>query len=317
MRAVRYHDHGGPEVLDVEDVSRPEPGADELLVRVGAAAVNPVDTYFREGSYPPGDLPWIPGSDVAGVVEATGAETDLEEGDRIVATGLGNDHQGTCAEYVAVPETFAATLPDAVSVETAAAGALVGVTAWQSLIAACDLSPGERALVHGGSGGVGHLAVQLAAATGADVTTTASPEYHDRLAEMGAETVLDYGRGDLEDAILEAGDPDAILDHRLDDYLGLDCRVAAFDGDIAAIGNTDLEATFPNVPAARGKALSVHHVSMFNTPDIGAVLGRLVRLYERGDVEPVVSRTYDLEAVAAAQEDVVTESYLGKLVVVP
>lgn len=317
MRAVRYHDHGGPEVLDVEDVSRPEPAADELLVRVEAAAVNPVDTYFREGSYPPGDLPWTPGSDVAGVVEDAGEETDLETGDPVVATGLGNDHQGTCAEYVAVPETFATELPDAVGFEAAAAGALVGVTAWQSLIAACELSPGERALVHGGSGGVGHLAVQLAAATGADVTTTASPEYHDRLADLGAETVLDYAREDLEDAILEAGEPDAILDHRLDDYLELDSRVAAFDGDVAAIGNTDLEATFPDVPAARGKALTVHHVSMFNTPDVGAVLGRLARLYERGDIEPVVARSYDLEAVADAQEAVMNESYLGKLVVVP
>ena len=317
MRAVRYHEHGGPDVLRVEDVSRPEPGAEELLVAVEAAAVNPVDTYFREGSYPPGELPWIPGSDVAGVVEEAGEDTDLEAGDRIVATALGNDHQGTCAEYAVVPEAFAAPLPDSVGFEQAAAGALVGVTAWQSLIAACGLEPGGRALVHGGNGGVGHLAVQLAATTGADVTTTAGPEYHDRLEDLGAETVLDYAREDVEDAILEAGEPDVILDHRLDDYLGLDCRVAGFDADIAAIGNTDSEATFPNVPAARGKALTVHHVSMFNTPDIGGVLERLVRLYERGDIEPVVAETYDLEDVADAQVDVLEESVLGKLVVVP
>lgn len=317
MRAVRYHEHGGPEVLCVEDVPQPKPGPEELLVRVEAASVNPVDTYFREGSYPPGDLPWTPGSDVAGVVEKAGEETEFTAGDRVFATGLGNDDQGTCAEYVAVPEEFAAPLPDLVEFETAAAGALVGVTAWQSLIAACGLEPGQRALVHGGNGGVGHLAVQLAAASGADVTTTARPDYHDRLADLGAETVLDYAREDLEDAILEAGEPDVVLDHRLDDYLGLDCRVAAFDADIAAIGNTDLEATFPNVPAARGKALTVHHVSMFNTPDIGGVLERLARLYERGDIEPVVAQTYDLEGVADAQEDVLAESFLGKLVVTP
>ena len=317
MRAVRYHEHGGPDVLRVEDVSRPEPGAEELLVAVEAAAVNPVDTYFREGSYPPGELPWVPGSDVAGVVEEAGEETDLEVGDRVIATALGNDHQGTCAEYTVVPEEFATPLPESVGFEQAAAGALVGVTAWQSLIAACGLEPGQRVLVHGGNGGVGHIAVQLAAATGADVTTTASPQYHDRLAELGADTVLDYARDDLEDAILEAGEPDAILDHRLDDYLGLDSRVAGFDADVAAIGNTDSEATFPNVPAARGKALTVHHVSMFNTPDIGSVLERLVRLYERGDIEPVVAETYDLEGVADAQTAVLEESVFGKLVVVP
>ncbi|MFC4246374.1 NADPH:quinone reductase [Natribaculum luteum] len=317
MRAVRYHDHGGPEVLTVDEIDRPQPAADELLVRVEAGAVNPVDTYFREGSYPPGDLPWITGSDVAGVVEETGADADFEAGDRVFATGLGNDDPGTCAEYVAVPDDLAATLPASVDFETGAAGALVGVTAWQSLVDACDLEPGERALVHGGNGGVGHVAVQLAAATGADVTTTAAPEYHDRLADLGAETVIDYAADDLEERIEAAGAPDAILDHRLDDYLGLDCRVAAFDADVAAIGNTDLEATFPNVPAARGKALTVHHVSMFNTPDVAAVLERLARLYERGDVEPVVDRTYDLADVADAQEDVLSESFLGKLVVVP
>ncbi|MHC3439913.1 quinone oxidoreductase family protein [Natrialbaceae archaeon A-gly3] len=317
MRAVRYHEHGGPDVLRVEDVSRPEPGAEELLVAVEAATVNPVDTYFREGSYPPGELPWVPGSDVAGVVEEAGEETDLEVGDRVIATALGNDHQGTCAEYAVVPEEFAAPLPESVGFETAAAGALVGVTAWQSLIAACGLEPGQRVLIHGGNGGVGHIAVQLAATTGADVTTTASPDYHDRLEALGAETVLDYARDDLEDAILEAGEPDAILDHRLDDYLGLDCRVAGFNANVAAIGNTDSKATFPNVPAARGKALTVHHVSMFNTPDIGGVLERLVRLYERGDIEPVVDRTYALEGVADAQTAVLEESVFGKLVVVP
>ena len=317
MRAVRFHEYGGTDVLQVDEIDRPEPAAAEVLVEVHGAGINPVDTYFREGSYPPGDLPWIPGSDVAGVVETAGEETDLEAGDRIVATALGNDQQGTCAEYAVVPEEFAAPLPDSVGFEAAAAGALVGVTAWQSLIAACDIEPGERVLVHGGNGGVGHLAVQLAATTGADVTTTASPEYHDRLADLGAETVLDYAREDLEDAISEAGEPDAILDHRLDDYLGLDCRVAGFDADIAAIGNTDSAATFPNVPAARGKALTVHHVSMFNTPDIGSVLERLARLYERGDIEPVVAETYDLEGVADAQVDVLEESVLGKLVVVP
>jgi NADPH2:quinone reductase len=318
MRAVRYHDHGGPEQLLVEDIDRPTPGSGEVLVKVRAASVNPVDTYFREGSYRPGHLPWIPGSDAAGVVTAVGdAVTDFDPGDRVFATALGNDRPGTCAEYVTVPTNRLAALPDRVDFAAAAAGALVGVTAWRALVARCDLDPGERVLVHGGSGGVGHIAVQLARAVGARVTTTARPEYHDDLDALGADDVLEYGREDLADAVREAGAPDVVLDHRLDDYLGLDCEVAAFGGRIAAIGNTDPEATFPNVPAHRGKALAVHHVSMFNTPDVARVLDRLAALMERGALVPRVAHTYDLDGVRDAQQAVLADSFLGKLVVEP
>jgi NADPH2:quinone reductase len=318
MRAVRYHDHGGPEQLMVEEVDRPDPRDGEVLVKVRAASVNPVDTYFREGSYPPGGLPWIPGSDAAGVVTAVGDDvTDYDPGDRVFATALGNDHPGTCAEYVAAPTDRVALLPDRVDFATGAAIALVGVTAWRSLVARCDLDPGERVLVHGGNGGVGHVAVQLARAAGARVTTTARPEYHDDLRDLGADDVLDYTRDDLADAIVAAGEPDVILDHRLDDYLGLDCEVAASRGRIAAIGNTEPAATFPNVPAHRGKALTVNHVSMFNTPDVAAVLRRLAALMERGALAPRVARTYDLDDVSEAQQAVLNDSFLGKLVVEP
>lgn len=318
MRAVRYHDHGGPEQLLVDEVDRPVPGEDAVLVKTKAASVNPVDTYFREGSYPPGSLPWIPGSDVAGVVVGVGdAVTAYDPGDRVFATTLGNDRPGTCAEYVAVPTDRLAALPDTVDFATGAAVGLVGVTAWQSLVAACDLDPGERVLIHGGSGGVGHVAVQLAAATGGQVTTTASPAYHEELQRLGADTVLDYSRDDLADAIEDAGEPAAVLDHRLDEYLGLDCEVAAYGARIAAIGNTEPSATFPNIPAHRAKSLSVHHVSMFNTPDVAHVLQRLAALVESGGIEPRIARTYGLDEVGAAQTAVLEDSFLGKLVVEP
>ncbi|MDS0281477.1 NADPH:quinone reductase [Haloarcula onubensis] len=317
MHAVRYHDHGGPEVLTVDEVERPTPGPGEVVVAVEAAAVNPVDTYFREGAYEPADLPWIPGSDCAGTVAAVGEGVDYAVGDRVFATGLGNWLQGTAAEAALVPDSHLAALPDGVPFEDGAAVALVGVTAFQSLIAACSLEPGERALVHGGSGGVGHVAVQLAAATGARVTTTASPEYHDRLRELGADDAFDYRRDDLADAVVDAGRPDVILDHRLDDYLALDAEVTAQGGRIAAIGNTEPDATFENVPRCRAKALSVHHVSMFNTPDFGDVLARLAVLLADGDLEAEIAGRYDLDEVAQAQRDVLGESVLGKLVVRP
>jgi NADPH2:quinone reductase len=318
MRAVRYHEHGGPETLRVGDVDRPEPGEDEVLVRVGAAGVNPVDTYFREGSYEPAALPMIPGSDLAGEVAAVGdSVTDYAEGDRVFGTGLGNDRQGTYAEYATAPADHLAHLPDGIEFREGAAVALVGVTAWRALVHHAGLDPAETCLVHGGSGGVGHVAVQLAAAAGATVVTTASPAYHDRLRDLGADAVLDYARDDLADAVREAGEPDAILDHRLDDYLQFDASVAARGARVVGIGNTQPEAGFSNVPAARAKELRVHLMSMFNTPDLGGVLDRLATLLEAGEIVPDVARTYGLDDAADAQRDVMDDSFFGKLVVEP
>ncbi|WP_435154411.1 NADPH:quinone reductase [Haladaptatus sp. DFWS20] len=316
MRAVRYHEHGGSDVLRVDDIDRPEPDDAELLVAVRAAAINPVDTYFREGSYQPGNLPWIPGSDFAGVVEAVGTEVEgFESGDRVFGTGLGNERQGTCAEYVTTPTDRVAPLPDGVAFDEGAAVALVGVTAWRALIDHAGLEPGETCLVHGGSGGVGHVAVQLATAAGARVTTTASEEYHDRLEALGARTVLDYARDDLADAVREAGEPDVILDHRLDDYLQFDADVATLGARVVGIGNEGSAAGFENVAGARSKELTVTLMSMFNTPDISAVLERLARLVADGEVVPEIAGVYKLDEVDSAQADVVDTSFLGKLVV--
>ena len=317
MRAVRYHEHGGPEVLRVEDVPRPEAEHDELLVRVEAAGVNPVDTYFREGAYALPGLPWIPASDVAGVVEAVGDEVGgFEAGDRVFATGLGRDRQGTCAEYAAVPEGLAAPLPDDCGFAEGAAIALVGVTAWQALVHHGDVEPGERVLIHSGSGGVGHVAVQLAAAAGARVTTTAAPTYHDHLLDLGADTVLDYDRGDLAEAVADAGPPDLVLDTLADEYFELDAEVAARGATVVGIGNDAATAPVPMGPG-KFKDLRFQVMSMFNAPDTGGVLDRLATLMAAGDVVPEIAGSYDLEETADAQRDVIEESFLGKLVVTP
>ncbi|GAB7017782.1 NADPH:quinone reductase [Halostagnicola bangensis] len=318
MKAVRYHEHGGTDVLELEEVDRPEPDAGEVRVEIAAAGINPVDTYFREGSYAPESLPWIPGSDFAGTVEAVGDDvTEFQPGDRVFGTGLGKDVPGTCAEYAVSPTDRIAVLPEGTSFEVGAALGVPAVTAWRSLIDHADLEPAERCLVHGGSGGVGHAAVQIAAATGADVTTTASPEYHDRLESLGADATVDYARDDLEDPVVEAGSPDVILDHRLDDYLQFDADVAKQGTRVVGIGNTVPEAGFSNVPAARSKELRIHLISMFNTPDISAVLRRVAKLLSAGKLSAEIARTYDLEDLDSAHEDVLSESFFGKLVVTP
>ncbi|WP_135820809.1 NADPH:quinone reductase [Halostella litorea] len=318
MRAVRYHEHGGRDVLRVEDVPRPEPGRGEVLVAVEAAAVNPVDTYFREGSYEPAELPMIPGTDFAGEVAAVGEGVDgFAPGDRVFGTGLGNDRQGSCAEYAVAPTDRVAHLPPGASAREGAGVGVAGVTAWRALIDHAELEPAERCLVHGGSGGVGHAAVQIAAAAGAQVTTTAAPQYHDRLRSLGAGAVIDYDRDDLAAAVTDAGAPDVILDHRLDDYLQFDADVAAHGARIAGIGGNSTESGFSNTPAARSKELRVHLMSMFNTPDISAVLDRLAVLLRGGQLTAEVDGVYGLDDVAEAQRAVLEDSVFGKLVVEP
>jgi len=315
MRAVRYHEHGDADVLRVEDVETPTPDADEVLVRVEAAGVNPVDTYFRNGSYTPPELPMIPGSDLGGVVEEVGDDVSaFAEGDRVFGTGLGNSQQGTYAEYAVARPDQLARLPAGVSFVEGAAVALVGVTAWRALVHHAGLDPAETCLIHGGSGGVGHVAVQIADAAGATVLTTASGDHGRHLSEFGADVVFDYTRDDLADAVIEAGRPDVILDHRLDDYLDFDAEVGAQNVRVVGIGNTDPAAGFDNIAAARSRELTLSLMSMYNTPDMGDVLRRLARLMSNGALAPEVARTYDLEDAADAQRDVITESIFGKLV---
>lgn len=321
MRAVRFHEHGGRDVLQVDEVERPEARGHSVVVEVAGAGVNPVDTYFREGSYEPFTLPMIPGIDVAGTVVETSEYVDsVAVGDPVVATGLGNDRYGGYAEYVAVPEDRIAVLPDDADLVAAGGAGVAGVTAWRALIDHAGLEPAETCLVHGGSGGVGHAAVQIADATGAHVVATAAPTYHDRVRDLGADVVLDYGREDLasavEDAALGEG-VDVILDHRLDDYLQFDASVAATGARVVGIGENDPAVGFEQSSAARGKDLRTTFMSMFNTPRLADPLGRLSTLVDAGDFSVSVARTYDFEEAAEAQRAVMEDSFLGKLVLTP
>ena len=321
MRAVRLHDHGGPDVLEVEDTDRPDPGPDELLVEVAAAGVNPVDTYFRDGSYEPVGLPFTPGVDVSGTVAATGEGVDeFAEGDRVFGTGIGNaGYQGAYAEYAVVPTDRIVHLPDDADLTEAGAAGVAAVTAWRALVDHADLTPAEYCLVHGGSGGVGHAAVQVADAVSARVITTARAEYHDALAELGAETVLDYGRDDLADAVTDASDGgvDVVLDHRLDDYLQFDADVAATGGRVVGIGENSPDPAFTDDGAARSKDVSYQFMSMFNTPDLRVPLRGVAHLMERDALSLELARTYDFEEAGEAQRAVIEDSFLGKLVVEP
>jgi NADPH2:quinone reductase len=317
MRAVRYHDHGGPEVLGVEEIDRPEPADDEVLVEMRAASVNPVDVMIRSGEYGSVPLPSVPGGDGAGVVVTTGDDVDgFQEGDRVIASGMDREGGGTFAEYAALPETKLAHLPEDASFDIGAAIGNVGATAWTALEEVAGVSPGDRVLVHGGAGGVGHAAVQIAAAGGADVIATAgSADACDRVRELGASTTLQYDSDTLAEDILAATDGDGVetvLDHRLEAYLELDLEVVAENGQIVAIMGQMPET---NALPFYSKEVSLRALRMDNHPVRTPVLERLGRLLQRGDLTGAVAETYDLDEVAQAHRDVLVGGYVGKLVV--
>jgi len=322
MRAVRLHEHGGPDVLTVEDdVERPTPGEGELLVEVAAAGVNPVDTYFRDGSYEPVGRPFTPGVDYAGTVAAVGDGVEgFAAGDRVFGTGVGNaGYQGAYAEYATVPTDRTVHLPDGADLTEAGAAGVVAVTAWRALVDHAGLGPAEDVLVHGGAGGVGHAAVQVADAVSAKVHTTAGPDYHDEVAGLGADTVLDYGRDDLADAVRAAsgGGVDVVLDHRLDDYLQFDADVAAQGARVVGIGENSPDPGFTDDGAARSKDVSYQFMSMFNTPDLRVPLRGVAHLMADDRLSVELAETYDLEAAGEAQRAVLEDSFFGKLVVTP
>jgi NADPH2:quinone reductase len=319
MRAVRYHEYGGGDVLGVDEVDRPTPDADEVLVEMRAASVNPVDVMFRAGEYGDVPLPSIPGGDGAGVVAAVGEGVErFSEGDRVFASGMDRAEGGTCAENAAIPETKLTHLPDDVSFEGGAAIANVGATAWTALEEIAGIQAGDRVLIHGGAGGVGHAAVQIASASGAEVIATAGCETaRERVREFGADTVLDYDSDTLAADVLAATDGEGVetvLDHRLQAYLELDLEVLTENGQLVCL--------MGNIPDASGvpfytKEITVQALRMDNHPVRAPTLRRLVRLMERDELTPVVADTYDFEEVAQAQQDVLVGGYVGKLVVTP
>ncbi|WP_276273975.1 quinone oxidoreductase family protein [Haloarcula litorea] len=319
MRAVRYHDYGSADVLQVDEVDRPTPDRDEVLVEMRAASVNRVDVMFRSGQYGDLPLPSIPGGDGAGVVAAVGEAVEaFEPGDRVFASGMDRAEGGTFAEYAAIPAEKLARLPDDVSWTAGGAIGNVGATAWTALEELVGIQAGDRVLIHGGSGGVGHAAVQIAAHSGAEVITTAgSEEARARLQELGATVAFDYESDSLAEDILAVTDGagvETVLDHRLGEYLDLDLSVVTRDGTIVS--------TMGHIPETNGRPfynteVTIQPLKMDNHPTRRPVLERLARLMNQDVLTPIVADTYAFDDAARAHQDILAGGYVGKLVVTP
>lgn len=318
MRAIRIHEYGDESALRLDEVETPTPDASEVLVEVRTAAVNPFDTYVRDGLIEPDDgLPHVLGSDAAGVVASVGDEVSaFEEGDRVVTTGLGLDRPGTYAEYVAVPEHRLARLPETVSFAEAAAAAETVTTSMQALERG-GLADGDICLVQGATGGVGHAAVQVARHQGAFVVGTCRPDAADAARRFGADAAVDYAADDVAGAILDAtgGRPiDVVIETHADANLAADVQVLAEDGTIVILGEDDaIEIGKPSAGTAKAKQLDLRFISHMNASDEhGEKLAKATTLLEDGDVAAEVAATFPLEDAAAAQRNCLRSGVIGK-----
>src|SRR5690349_21165240 len=209
MKAIRFHDYGDPDVLRLEDVEQPVPGAGEVRLRVAASAFNPVDDGIRGGwlrDVFPVALPHVPGIEVAGTVDALGAGvTGVEVGDDVVGF-LPMVPDGAAAEYVVAPAEILAPAPTSIPLADAAALPMVGLTAWQALFEHANLTTGQRVLINGAGGAVGGYAVQLAKNAGAYVIATASARSLDQVKVTGADEIIDHTATEVTAALSEPVD---------------------------------------------------------------------------------------------------------------
>lgn len=305
MKAIVVHEYGGPEVLKYEDVPRPEPKEDQILVRVIAAGVNPVDGLIRSGmfaKYEKAAFPMIPGADIAGVVESAGSKiTKFRMGDPVYAY-ISLKNSGGYAEYAVATEGEASPKPKSLTYVEAAAVPVVALTAWQALIDTAKLSKGQTVLIHGGSGGVGSFAIQIAKERGAKVIATASTPNQDLLKQLGVDVAIDYTKTKFEDI---AKDVDVVLDSIGKDTLARSYGVVKKGGFIVTLV-TRVDQAELDKHGIRGASLSVK-------PDSNE-LGEIGKLIDENKIKVVVSQTFPLADAAKAQEQVATGHTRGKIV---
>jgi len=316
--------------MELMELPRPEPGPTDLLVRVRAASINPVDFKIRDGAVKvmlPYSFPLVLGNDLAGDVEAVGAGvTKFEVGDAVYAR-LDKDRIGALAEYALVRESAAAPKPPSLGYVEAASLPLVGLTAWQCLIDIAKLREGQRVLIHAGSGGVGTFAIQLAKYLGATIYTTASMKNHALVTELGADMPIDYKKATFEEV---ARGVDVVFDTQGGETLLRSFDAVKRGGVVVTVGGK------PDARFARAWGLSAPLVWIlgflnrkvdkkarekearfeywFMRAD-GEQLAKIGELVEQGIIKPVIDKTFPLERAGEAIDYVESGRAVGKVVV--
>jgi len=304
MKAIRFHEYGGFEVLKYEDVPRPEPQPGEVLIQVRAASVNPFDLALREGwlaSMIPLQLPAIAGVDVAGIVMATGeGVTDFSIGQDVY--GFMSRYSGAYAEYAAVANETIAPQPQTLDYVQAASVPLAATAAWQALFEVGGLKEGQKVLVHGGAGGVGTFAVQLAKLKGAHVLATTVGQNFEYVQRLGADEVIDYSITPFETV---AHAVDVVLD-----LVGGETQQRSW-GVLKAGG---ILVTLVEPPSQEDAAKYGVRAAFMGAQPSSALLKELADLLDRGQIKPHVDKVFPLEQARQAQELKRNSHIQGKII---
>ena len=300
MKAVRIHAYGASDVLKLEDIPTPEPGIGEVLVKIKAASINPIDYKIREG-HMKGALPKTLGRDFSGTVESLGAgAAGFSKGDAVF--GLLERDRGSYAEYVATKASLLAAKPKNLHHDAAAAVPLAAITAWQGMVDHGGMHAGQRVLIHGGAGGVGHLAIQIAKAKGCWVATTVSGRDKDFVLGLGADQAIDYKSEKFEDQV---SDIDLVYD-----LIGGETQTRSF-AVLKPRGALISTLQEPDKQKAKEKNLrTAHYMADAN----GAELSEIAKLIEAGKIKPHLAARFPLEQTAKAQDMLEKEHVQGKIV---
>lgn len=305
MKAIRIHQFGGPEVLKYEDAPRPVPAADEVLIKVYASGMNPVDWKMRAGlaeSLFPIQLPFIPGWDVSGEIEEVGSDIlTFKKGDEVYGRP-DVTRDGTYAEYVTVKANQINFKPKSINHDKASAVPLAGLTAWQGLFDYGHVEEGQKVLIHAAAGGVGSFAVQLAKWKGAYVIGTSSEENIDFLFDLGADEAIDYKNEKIEDRLK---DVDLVFD-----LIGGDTQKRSLK--IIKKGGRLITTVQPKYQE-EAKANDIH-MEVFMTKSLPEELEQIGNLIDSGKIKPIVTRTFLLKDAAEAQKEIEKGHTRGKMV---
>ncbi|MEV5901912.1 NAD(P)H-quinone oxidoreductase [Streptomyces sp. NPDC052127] len=324
MHAITIPEPGGPEALVWDEVPDPVPGAGEVLVEVVAGAVNRADILQRQGFYdPPPGASRYPGLECSGrIVEVGPGVSGWAVGDEVCALLAG----GGYAQKVAVPAGQLLPVPDGVDLRRAAALPEVTSTVWSNVFMIAHLRPGETLLVHGGSSGIGTMAIQLAKAVGARVAVTAgTKEKLDQCAELGADILINYREQDFVAELKQATDgtgADVILDNMGAKYLDRNVQALAVNGRLAIIGMQGGSKAELNIGALLGKRAAISATSLRARPleektaIVAAVREHVWPLLAAGHVRPVVDREVPMSDAAEAHRIVEASSHVGKVLLV-
>ena len=321
MKAMRAHQFGGPEVLRLEEAPDPQVQAGQIQIRVRAAGINPADLVRLSGRLGTPPLPYIPGTDVCGEVEAVGAGvTHVKSGDRV----YGRAFAGGYAEKTCLMGTETIALPANLSWEEGAAIPIPFFTAYRALYHKAQLRPGETVLISAGGGGVGVAAIQLAKATNARVfTTVGSREKADRTLQLGADVAINYHEQDFVKEVQKGTDGkgvNVIIENVAADNFARDFAALALNGRIVLIGTgtgKSADATFP-VFGALFKDATILGMSLVNAGSvIQEMAAALSPLFTNGTIKAVISRAYPLAEAQQALGDLVAGRVFGKLVLLP